>query len=473
MKIKIVDDLDPENVAMVQGLYSRSAASVDDHLAKVQASGSAKFWDNYVVGYNHKSIADCGSTTIFIEGVSILAAKAIQDSPLYSGQETSTRYIDMSKQVIVDPVIMSSLDERGAAVLSRWMRFYEQHQGVVMLHVAKTHPMKEGEDPEVYNRAVKARTFDILRGFLPAGITTQLSWHTNLRQAGDHLTHLSHHPSPEIREIAKRVRAALVEKYPSSGFEEELASVSGVANKGKTPEEIAKAKAEAEARAAWEKVCGKSFAYGHFGDPEIGYNSGFDSTFKKEKLQSGVWELLQQRPRGCVMPHFVSAAGTLSWAFTLDFGSFRDLQRHRNGVCRMPLLGTENGFEPWYLEQLPPEARSVAELLVFDQTKAIAELSKNPVVRQYYTALGFRVGCEIAYALPAVTYIVEMRSSKTVHPTLRKVVLEYMIPCMRRLLPDLPLHVDESPDYWTVHRGRQTITEKSSPNEKSPPEAKA
>jgi thymidylate synthase ThyX len=50
--------------------------------------------ETFYVGYGHASIADCGSTTIFIEGISILADKAIQDWQLYSGQETSTRYID-------------------------------------------------------------------------------------------------------------------------------------------------------------------------------------------------------------------------------------------------------------------------------------------------------------------------------------------------------------------------------------------
>lgn len=464
MKIKIIDELDPENVAMLQGLYSRSAASVDDHLLKVQASGSAKFWDNYVVGYNHKSIADCGSTTIFIEGVSLLAAKAIQDSPLYSGQETSTRYIDMAHQPIILPAVAGG---DGGWVVRKWMDFYSQNNARVMVHVAKTHPRKDGEDEKVYNNAVKARTFDILRGFLPAGITTQLSWHTNLRQAGDHLTHLDNHPSGEIRATAKQVRKALAEKYPSSGFNEALAGVSGVANKGKTEEEIARIKAEAEARAAWEKRAGDGFTFGGRHDPgtwsrqAVSGGGFFGSTFEAEALQSGVWALLRDRPKGCVIPHFVSAAGTLHWGFLLDFGSFRDLQRHRNGVCRMPLLTTNWGFEPWYTDQLDGDLRAEALDLIEAQAKAIEALSTDPVVRQYYTALGFRVGCEIAYAMPAAVYLMEMRSSRTVHPTLRRVVLENMIPAYRKLFPDLPLHVDESPDYWTVHRGRQTIEEKA------------
>ena len=81
-----------------------SEAAFQRHAEKVKASGSGKFMERFYVGYGHQSIADCGSTTLFIEGVSMLAAKAIQDWPLYAGQEGSTRYIDMSKQPIYDPV---------------------------------------------------------------------------------------------------------------------------------------------------------------------------------------------------------------------------------------------------------------------------------------------------------------------------------------------------------------------------------
>ena len=78
-KLMIIDDLNPEDAAMLQALYSRSAESAEVHLEKVKTTGSGKFMDNYVVGYGHRSIADCGTTTIFIEDVSLLAAKSVQD----------------------------------------------------------------------------------------------------------------------------------------------------------------------------------------------------------------------------------------------------------------------------------------------------------------------------------------------------------------------------------------------------------
>lgn len=93
--IHITDAYPPEANAMMQALYSRSPQSVFAHIKKVEEVGSDKFMAAYYVGYGHKSIGDCGSTTIFAEQVSMLAAKAIQDHPLYSGQEASTRYLDM------------------------------------------------------------------------------------------------------------------------------------------------------------------------------------------------------------------------------------------------------------------------------------------------------------------------------------------------------------------------------------------
>jgi hypothetical protein len=86
MKTFIYDEFNPQDVAMMQALYSRSSASVEEHVEKVRATGSGKFMEKFYVGYGHASIADCGSTTVFIEGVSMLVAKAVQDWPLYSGQ---------------------------------------------------------------------------------------------------------------------------------------------------------------------------------------------------------------------------------------------------------------------------------------------------------------------------------------------------------------------------------------------------
>lgn len=436
-KLMVIDDVSPEDVAMLQALYSRSAESAEVHLDKVRASGSGKFMSSYYVNYGHKSIADCGSTTMFIEGVSTLAAKAIQDWPLYCGQETSTRYIDMSKQRIEDPVG----SERSKYILDRWMAFYTSTHEPVVEAIRQKYPRQPNEKESDYEGAVKARSFDIRRAFLPAGVTTQLSWHTNLRQAGDHLTHLANHPSAEIRRVGEGLRSLLHEKYPSSGLDASLPSVTGV-----------KKTEGQEAREAWEKWLAETCTYLPTDGPE------FCSVVDEHELEK-FSKLIGTRPRGVVLPHFLAGLGQLTWRFLLDFGSFRDIQRHRNGVCRMPLLTTNEGFEPWYLEQLPPELAHAAQDLIEELDLEILAVSDDPVVRQYYTALGFRMPCQVTYALPAAVYVMEIRSAKHVHPTLRRVVHK-MVEDFRSVLPQVPLHVDMDPDGWTVRRGTQTITAK-------------
>lgn len=441
-KLMVIDDLPPEDLAMLQALYSRSSESAEAHLDKVRASGSGKFMSSFYVGYGHKSIADCGSTTMFIEGVSTLAAKAIQDWPLYSGQETSTRYIDMSKQRIEDPVGT----ERSKELLRRWMAFYTSTHEPVVETIRQKYPptdddKKDKKSLENYERAVNARSFDIRRAFLPAGITTQLSWHTNLRQAGDHLTHLVGHPSAEISRIGEGLRTLLSEQYPSSGLDASLPSLSGIK---KTDGQ--------EAREAWEKKLAEKCTY----LPTDG--AEFCSVVDEHELEKWA-DIISTRPRGTVLPHFLSGLGQLTWRFNLDFGSFRDIQRHRNGVCRMPLLTTSEGFESWYLDQLDPQLAHAAQDLIDELSLEIAMVSDDPVARQYYTALGYKVPCQVTYALPAAVYVLEIRSAKHVHPTLRRTIHK-MVENFRSVLPQVPLHVDMDADDWTVRRGMQTITAK-------------
>jgi thymidylate synthase ThyX len=427
-RVLVVDHLPPEDVAMLQALYSRSAESVSVHLDKVAQTGSGQFMSRWYVGYGHQSIGDCGTTTLFLEGVSLLAAKAIQDWPLYSGQETSTRYIDMSRQDIVDPI--GTPESR--KILDRWMSFYVENQDRVAATVRDRYPRRPDEKPEVYERAVKARVYDVLRGFLPAGITTQLSWHTNLRQANDHLQGLLHHPSEEVRKLAEGIRDVLAKKYPSSGFDRPANA----------------------RRNEWLRLSSnEKYVYPMRAVSElISTISPFDLI--------DVEPLLRNRPRGAVLPHYLSDLGQLKFGFDLDYGSFRDLQRHRNGVCRMPLLTTALGFEPWYIDQLDPDLQNVARDLIHDQTEALEALEEDLVALQYLTALGFRVPCEVTYGLPAAVYVLELRSSRTVHPTLRKRILE-MVTLVEKQYPQVVIYPDTTADDWDVRRGTQTITERT------------
>lgn len=441
-EIYIVDDMHPEATAMAQALYSRSPQSVVNHLKKIKEVGYQKFMDTFYVGYGHKSIGDCGSTTLFAENISVLGAKAIQDWPLYRGQEASTRYLDMSKQKVLNPVADKTLvmyaekdTEIGGQIQQKWMDFYNRALEELVPFLKKKYPLREGEKESVYEKAIKVKAFDIARGFLPAGVTTYASWHTDLRQAHDHLKYLEHNPLPEVRDIASSVRDGLRSKYPSS-FSHKL-----------YPEQ--------------EEYYAASSYLDFYDRKENALKEGFtfDSSIDVESLVSLHGDLLEKRPQKTELPQKLSKYGTITFKFPLDFGSFRDIQRHRNGVCEMPLLVTHHGFLPWYLEQLPEQLRRDAESLIAEQIASIDILSCDVYMKQYYVAMGFAVACEVNYSLPQTIYVAELRSNQTVHATLR-VVAQQMAKTLKELIPNIALHADMGADEWDTKRGTQDIVKK-------------
>jgi thymidylate synthase ThyX len=428
MKTFIYDEFSPQDIAMMQALYSRSASSVVEHAEKVKSSGSGKFMERYYVGYGHASIADCGSTTVFIEGVSTLVAKAVQDWPLYSGQETSSRYIDMSKREIKDPVGTKA----SKGILNKWMKFYTESQEAVEAHLRLKYPKKPEEDQGVYDRAIKARIFDSLRGFLPAGVTTQLSWHTNLRQGYDKLALLHYYPLDEVKKVANDIHTKLKEKYPHSFGHKQY------------PEQE-----------KYRKYISEKYTF-YLNKNTKGFTAKTNIKNKELLLYK---DAIKKRPMKTNLPLFLAELGGVTFEFLIDFGSFRDVQRHRNGVCRMPLLTTQFGFHEWYLEQLPIDVRKKAEKLIKEQTAAIKKLKTSKEEMQYYVAMGFKVACKVTYGLQATVYTMELRSGKLVHPTLRTVA-HGMYRALHKMFPELVLHPDLDNDDWDIRRGMQDIREK-------------
>ncbi len=432
-KIFIHDDFPPEASAMLQALYSRSAKSVQEHVDKVRQQGSSKFMESYYVGYGHASIGDCGSTVLYIEGLSLLACKAIQDNPLYSGQECSTRYIDFSSQPILDPV-----GTNGSQQIQRnWIDFYVQAKPQLVAFLKEKFPLQPGQKETVWEKAINARSFDILRGFLPAGSTTQLSWATNFRQAHDKLTLLRHHPLEEVQQIAERCLAQLKEKYPSSFSHKTY----------RQQEEYLRLSAmETSYFTCTEQ---------HLPCVEFSYSTSIDNA----ELEANELAIISRRPEKTNQPRYLSQYGRYTCTFPLDFGSFRDLQRHRNGICRLPLLNDLFGFQAWYLEQLPIDLKQAAEELLSQQFAAINQLDAAATERQYYYPLGINVRCQLVYDLPEMVYVTELRSSNTVHPTLRRVA-HAMSRALQKEHPRLALHVDLSEDAFDIRRGLQDISEK-------------
>ncbi len=423
----------PESEAMLQALHSRSVGGLRAHLEKLAKSGSEKFMSMFYVGYGHKSIGDCGSVTLFIEGVSMLAAKAIQDFMLYNGQEASTRYIDFATQTFIDPINTES----SKFILGSWRKQYLRGLGIVQDALVRRHPKKDGEKEDIYEKAIKARSFDIMRGFLPAGAATNLAWHGELRHISDHLDRLRHHPLAEVCMVAEALEDALMEKFPSSFQKKRYQDTERYLE-------------------YWMK---SAYYYTTSGNKKLDVEGNF-SGFDRDMLAANR-DLLQRRPKQTELPKFLAECGTMRFNYLLDFGSFRDDQRHRSVAQRMPLVTIRNGFSPWYLDQLPEDFKDEVRPFLIRQIGYLNSLRTDDFVRQYYCPMGALVPCQKVGDLPAMTYFVERRARLDVHPTMRRVAQQTGT-LMLEKLGDLGLHLfmETEGDRFYYERGKQDIVER-------------
>ncbi|KKP83949.1 MAG: hypothetical protein UR82_C0015G0001, partial [Candidatus Moranbacteria bacterium GW2011_GWF1_35_5] len=172
-------------------------------------------------------------------------------------------------------------------------------------------------------------------------------------------------------------------------------------------------------------------------------------------------ELIQNRPFKTELPPMVAECGMIQYEFLLDFGSFRDLQRHRAIVQRMPLLVRNHGFNEWYLKAMPEDLRNKTQEFIKMQEDSISKLETTDEIKQYYTAMGYNVPCRVAGDLKAIMYLVELRSTRFVHPTLVQQMLK-MIASLKDIFTDIDLtiHTDSEPNRFDIRRGEHDIVMK-------------
>jgi len=419
----------PEAAAMLGALYSRSPDTVRNHLGVIAKRGADKFMGTYYVKYGHKSIGDMGTAYVFIENVSLLAAKAVQDFPLYNGQECSTRYIDYSMREFLD----SLKSQLSKIMLEKLRSFYLSILSKMVPILKERHPMKENQKPDDYEKAIKARAFDIGRAFLPAGASTSLVWSGELRQFADRIPILRTHPLQEVREIGEAIEKGLLAAYPNSFLSKRY-----------------------EATEEYLERCNARYAY--FDPPDFPEFEANDSRMDWSELGE-FQEALATRPLKTELPYAIRDAGQLRFDYLLDFGSYRDEQRHRALAIRMPLLTTRYGFEEWYLEELTNELREEAEEFLHAYVQDLDSLELSPEKLQYLIPIGYKVPVRKTGDLRALVYFVELRTTSTVHATLRKrarqvgeTLLEYC--------PALALHLESDPDSFDVKRGTQDIVKR-------------
>lgn len=402
----------PATQATILAKYSRSQESARNTARIVTGEEADKFYSKWVVSYGHSSVAELATIPVCFEGVSMVASKFLESFPRGGYSEKSTRYQKFSRESFVSPPGSPSTLGNFAG------RYFDLYNSLMprMLEIsAQKFGMKICE--ESFNSAkVKARAFDSLRYLLPAGTGTNLAAVMNLRDIRYLVSDARASENKEINEIGDKtfnsvnaVTPVLLEKAEPNWFEPKPIDI------------------------------GHEFPISHGPSVSVSMHSGSDYDLKNliHQRYGMPWSVfsdhMSKRGNRSVPEAFKSIRIGLN--VTMDYGAYRDLQRHRRCEIRSDFLTPYIGYViPDDIKGTEIEReyiRVMDSVLSYDDQDVI----HKPWLYQYIVPMGFLHRSYFEMDLKELYYICELRTKPQGHISYRRIAYE-MYEKAKELFPE-------------------------------------
>ncbi len=436
-----------------------------------------KFHDQWTVGFGHGSVAEHSVIHVGVENCSILAAKAIEDCRLASYTEKSTRYIPWKREWVYQPVDGTGYaDGFGVAyrcsVENDLFDTYERLLPLVQEKVAEEADRSEYKTERGWTNACLAQACDLLRGLLPAGSLTSLGITMNARTAAHMVRKLRAHPLPEVRTLGERILTEGRKLLPTllkygdpepdrletpaaiRGVWEELVDTQAVdwlgglarADLRRYPGNERSGSAGASQPGPAVPVPANLVRLACEGEPldvilELVATALYEQANVPYYLVFNLAARMTEAERLCILEEYTfrrrreyERGGEIRvrWdqpgralenhrfklEFTVDYGTWRDLQRHRMGTQLVQDLGVDLGYEvPEALVRygLDGEFREALDTaaVTFQDLKGWPE-------RVYLVPLAYRIRALCLWDFRELIHVIELRSGREGHPSYRK-----------------------------------------------------
>ncbi len=445
-----------------------SGAQGDPGAAFTQLQDRARaFAERYVLGYGHSSVAEHGVVHLALEDVSIIASKLVEDARLASYTEKSTRYVafDPSKvyyppRVMADPRLADDYRRTIRALLDAYAGWNEDFVAQIK---ART-PRGEKQAERAYEAASRATAFDLLRYLLPAATHTNIGLTLNARTLEHLITKLLSQPLEEGQELGRRIREEAQHIVPTL-----LKYADHNAYRAETSAAIAELAREAlgpfpgtgsagllwdESRSATQEssapeglslssspalpVPGNGSVSLLFSDPDADNKLVAAILYGAASLPMAALlarvQAMSEETKERVVDEYLTRRGkhdapgrALERVFctvemTMDYGAYRDIQRHRMATQTTQALTPALGYER------PPEVETFGyarqyEGLMTRAARTYARLQEAGLAREaaYALPLATRIRALFTWNLREVTHFVELRSARQGHPSYRKI----------------------------------------------------
>ena len=407
------------------------------------------FYDRILDGYGDDSIGELGGAHLALENISIIAAKVLEDcriggSPL----EKSTRYIYFDQKVngeylfYREPILMTSA-YRSIYLDTCNMLFdtYSQLIPPMTEWMEKRFPRDPETSKVAYTASLRAKVLDCLRGLLPASTLTNMGVYGNGRFFEVMIKKLHCHNLAELQDIGKRCYDELEKVMPSfirradtehrhfetyANFAEATANDLHVLTKqhGSIAEKSTKpgVKLVDFDKDATSKVAAALlFTYGDRGMEELEeYCKGLSGE-ELARILDGACN--QRENRRHKSPRALELAD-YTFEIIADFGSYRDLQRHRLASQERQLLSCDYGF------YIPPEIVGTEMeskyLEAMHKAKEVYDTiaEELPEEAQYVVPMAYNIRWYMRMNMRELQWLCELRSSAAGHPSYRAIAQE-------------------------------------------------
>lgn len=457
--------LPEEVVAVLFAYYSRSTDSLRDNLRRLlrevevplqpgaceededslrdARNKAQQFHEKWVVGYGHSSVAEHAVVHLAMEDVSILASKTVEDARLGSYTEKSTRYVVFDENRYYTPPVYDNGSD--AALYAETCRFllgtYARLVPKVIDKVKSLRPRTEKQTERGWETACKASACDILRYLLPTATRTNIGLTANARTLEHMIVKLLSHPLEEcqdlgtaMKEEARKIVPTLIKYADQSGYLTEtrsalesladstLRSVEPVRQYGQQSVRLLRMPSDPERDLAAAIL----YEHSHLDWQAI---SDHVSSLSPEQRQAILRETLEKAEDGGRRGNFdqpLRALEHLYYTFEvlIDFGAFRDIQRHRMATQTRQRLTPEWGYDT------PPE---IEELGLLDEYRTCMDRAaaawrvlsvEHPEEAQYVLPLAYRVRALYTWNLRELHHFISLRSGKQGHRSYRRVAQE-------------------------------------------------
>jgi thymidylate synthase ThyX len=448
----------------IQAPESGFAAIVGSHAPGAEQMVAVRqaeaFYERVLIGYGDDSVAELGGAHVACEGISNIAAKALEDSRLgISPLEKSTRYVVFNRKLdgryryAREPQIMASRHAgRYEQALDGLFEAYSALLEPTIAAVRAGTPREEGTSERAYNSATRAKACDLLRGLLPMATQTNVGLFGNGRAFEYLLTRLYASPLDELSALAADMQRALDALIPS--FVKRASTERGRAHQAYLRgmrkrvatllDERRKTKDENAVFADHSSfVLGPSSSVDE-GVTLVEYDPDAEAKTVAAILYphtdlplAQVRELagrLNAEERLAVIRAYVGERGSrfhrpgrafeepyYSFDILADLGAYRDLQRHRILTQDRQRYTVRHGYVT------PPEledaglAAGYAGALERAAEAAEAIAADLPEQAQYAVPMAFRIRWRVKLNLRAAYHLAELRSAPQGHPAYRQV----------------------------------------------------